>query len=107
MSQFMKRIGRMHNIRLGAQTNAMNMFGSNRIETRNAEVSAMGIMLSFLRTAMVMIALGFVITRLSGDNADPFSITLYVFAGVAVLIGLIEYAMLRSSLSSGGYGGER
>lgn len=67
----------------------------------------MGIMLSFLRTAMVMIALGFVITRLSGDKADPFSITLYVFAGVAVLIGLIEYAVIRSSLAAYGSGSER
>ena len=54
----------------------MNMLGSNGIQSKNAEVTAMGIMLSFLRTAMVMIALGFVITRLSGDRADPFSITL-------------------------------
>lgn len=67
----------------------------------------MGIMLSFLRTAMVMIALGFVITRLSGDKADPFSITLYVFAGVAVLLGIIEYAMIRSSLNSCDDCGER
>ena len=80
----------------------MNLLGSNRIETKNAEVTAMGIMLAFLRTAMVMIALGFVVTRLSGDRADPFSITLYVFAGVAVLLGIIEYAMIRGSLTDGG-----
>ncbi|HIW03988.1 MAG TPA: DUF202 domain-containing protein [Firmicutes bacterium] len=85
----------------------MNMLGSNGIQSKNAEVTAMGIMLSFLRTAMVMIALGFVITRLSGDRADPFSITLYVFAGVAVLLGIIEYAMIRSSLNSCDDCGER
>ena len=85
----------------------MNVLGSGRIETGNAEVTAMGIMLSFLRTAMVMIALGFVVKRLSGDKADPFSITLYVFAGVAVLIGLIEYAVIRSSLAAYGSGSER
>ena len=77
----------------------MNLLASNRPEARNAEVTAMGIMLSFLRTAMVMIALAFVITRMSGDYADPFSITLYVFAGVAVIIGIAKYAALRGTLS--------
>ena len=85
----------------------MDLLGCNRIETKNAEVTAMGIMLSFLRTAMVMIALGFIITRISGDNTDPFSITLYVFAGVAVLMGSIENAMLRSSLVNCNCNGER
>ena len=89
------------------QNTRMNMLGSNGIQSKNAEVTAMGIMLSFLRTAMVMIALGFVITRLSGDRADPFSITLYVFAGVAVLLGIIEYAMIRSSHNSCDDCGER
>lgn len=83
------------------------MLSSIGSHAKNAEVTAMGIMLSFLRTAMAMIALGFIVTRLSGDTADPFSITLYVFAGVAVLIGIVEYALLRSSLSSCGDCGER
>ncbi len=97
----------MHIRRTLGQNTRMNMLGSNGIQSKNAEVTAMGIMLSFLRTAMVMIALGFVITRLSGDRADPFSITLYVFAGVAVLLGIIEYAMIRSSLNSCDDCGER
>ena len=97
----------MHIRRTLGQNTRMNMLGSNGIQSKNAGVTAMGIMLSLLRTAMVMIALGFVITRLSGDRADPFSITLYVFAGVAVLLGIIEYAMIRSSLNSCDDCGER
>lgn len=79
------------------QTMNMKMLMGKSCETRTAEVNAMNIMISCIRTAMVLVGLGFLILKLTGKT-DAFSIVLYVLAGIAVLIGIAEYAILRSSL---------
>ena len=75
----------------------MKMLMGKSCETRTAEVGAMSIMISCIRTAMALVGIGFLIMKLAGKT-DAFSIVLYVLAGLAVIIGIAEYAMLRGSL---------
>ena len=75
----------------------MKMLMGKSCETRTAEVTAMSIMISCIRTAMVLVGIGFLVMKLAGKT-DAFSIVLYVLAGLAVIIGFAEYSMIRGSL---------
>ena len=75
----------------------MKMLMGKSCETRTAEVTAMSIMISCIRTAMVLVGIGFLVMKLAGKT-DAFSIVLYVLAGIALIIGIAEYAMIRGSL---------
>ncbi len=69
------------------------------LSVTKAKMSAMGIFLSCLRTAFVLLGIAFVLIKLNGDERmGGYAITMVVLASVLVAIGICASLMFKRGI---------